>query len=53
MDINRFLGTYSEMPVEISGKVTDIFSGKDDDPPALAKAVELAKKQQAPSSPPI
>ncbi|GGC16687.1 resolvase [Marivita lacus] len=46
-DIQIFLETYSDVPFEIVGEFTDVLSGKDDDRPELAKAIELAKRTGA------
>jgi DNA invertase Pin-like site-specific DNA recombinase len=46
-DIDTYLEHYSDKPFEILGEFTDILSGADDFRPELAKAIALAKKEQA------
>ena len=46
-DIDIFLETFSEIPWEIVGEFCDVQSGKDDDRPQLAAALELAKRTGA------
>ena len=46
-DIDIFLNTFSEMPWEIVGEFRDIQSGKDDNRPELAKALDRARKAGA------
>lgn len=46
-DIDIFLNTFSEVPWEIAGEFCDILSGKDDNRPELAKALDLAKRAKA------
>ncbi|MDW4497272.1 recombinase family protein [Sulfitobacter sp. D35] len=43
-DIKLFLETYSDTPLEVVGEFLDVLSGKDDDRPQLAKAIEMAKR---------
>ena len=46
-DIDIFLNTFSEIPWEIVGEFCDVQSGKDDDRPELAKALDVAKRAGA------
>lgn len=46
-DIELFLSNYSEVPYEVIGEFQDIQSGKDDDRPELAKALDLVRKTGA------
>lgn len=46
-DIDLYLATYAEVPYEVLAEFTDVQSGKDDDRPELAKAIELAEKTGA------
>jgi len=46
-DIHLFLHNFSETPWEIIGEFRDVQSGKDDDRPELAKALQLARKEKA------
>ncbi|GGY35953.1 recombinase family protein [Parvularcula lutaonensis] len=43
-DISLFLETYSEEPWEIIGEFQDVESGKHDDRPELAKALDLVRR---------
>lgn len=46
-DIGLYLENYSPEPYEVLGEFTDVQSGKDDDRPALAEAIALAKREKA------
>lgn len=46
-DIGIFLETYSEEPWEVIGEFTDVQSGTEDDRPELAKAIAMAKHEEA------
>lgn len=46
-DISLFLSNYAETPFEVIGEFTDILSGRDNDRPELAKALELCRKTGA------
>ncbi len=46
-DISIFLETYSDVPFEIVSEFVEVQSGKDDERPELAKAIQLAKKTGA------
>lgn len=46
-DIALFLENYSDTPFEVLGTFTDVESGKHDDRPELAKALDLARKKGA------
>ena len=46
-DIKLFLENYSGQPYEVIKEFVDVESGTNNDRPELAKAIELAKKQQA------
>ncbi|RRI02383.1 recombinase family protein [Mesorhizobium tamadayense] len=46
-DIDIFLHAFSELPWEIVGEFCDILSGKDDNRPELAKALDLARRKGA------
>jgi DNA invertase Pin-like site-specific DNA recombinase len=46
-DIDIFLKTFSEIPWKIVGEFCDVQSGKNDDRPELAKALDLAKRTGA------
>lgn len=46
-DISIFLENFSEEPYEVVGRFKDVMSGKQDDRPELAKALEVAKKTGA------
>ncbi len=46
-DIALFLENYSDTPFDVLGTFTDIESGKHDDRPELAKALDLARKEGA------
>ncbi|MGN6143199.1 MAG: recombinase family protein [Mesorhizobium sp.] len=46
-DIAIFLNTYSEVPYEVLGRFQDIQSGKDDNRPELAKALNLVRETGA------
>ena len=43
-DIDIYLRTFSEVPWEVVGEFCDVQSGKNDDRPELAKALDLAKR---------
>ena len=46
-DNRLFLDNFSDQPYEILGEFRDVQSGKDDDRPELAKALQLARKEKA------
>lgn len=46
-DIAIFLDNFSDTPFEVIGTFTDVESGKNDDRPELAKALDLARKEGA------
>lgn len=46
-DIALFLDNYSDTPFDVIGTFTDVQSGKNDDRPELAKALDLARKEGA------
>lgn len=46
-DIGLYLETYSPEPYEVTGEYLDVQSGKDDDRPELAKAIDHAKRARA------
>lgn len=46
-DIRIFLESYSEEPWEVIGAFTEVQTGKDNDRPELAKAIDLAKRHRA------
>lgn len=46
-DIALFLENYSDTPFEVLGTFTDVESGKHDNRPELAKALDLARKEGA------
>lgn len=46
-DIGLYLDTYAEVPFEIIGEFTEVQTGKADDRPELAKALDLARKTGA------
>lgn len=46
-DIALFLDNYSDTPFEVLGTFTDVESGKHDNRPELAKALDLARKEGA------
>ncbi|RUX48649.1 recombinase family protein, partial [Mesorhizobium sp. M4A.F.Ca.ET.050.02.1.1] len=46
-DIDVFLHAFTEVPWEIVGEFCDILSGKDDNRPELAKALDLARRKGA------
>jgi len=46
-DIEIFLHSFTELPFEVVGTFTEVQSGKDDDRPELAKALDMAKTLKA------
>jgi DNA invertase Pin-like site-specific DNA recombinase len=46
-DIEIFLNTFSEVPWKVLGRFCDVQSGRDDDRPQLAAALDLAKRTGA------
>lgn len=46
-DTALFLDNYSDTPFDVIGTFTDVQSGKNDDRPELAKALDLARKEGA------
>ena len=46
-DIGIYLESFSEMPWEVIGRFQDVLSGKQDDRPQLAAALELVRKTGA------
>ncbi|MBW6418299.1 recombinase family protein [Celeribacter sp. PS-C1] len=46
-DIRLYLDTYAEMPFEVIGEFTEMQTGKADDRPELAKALDLVRKTGA------
>lgn len=46
-DVALFLANNSDTPYEVIGAFTDVESGKNDDRPELAKALDLARKEGA------
>ncbi|MGY5800594.1 recombinase family protein [Rhizobium sp. LEGMi12c] len=46
-DNQLFLDNFSDQPYEILGEFRDVQSGKDDDRPELAKALQMARKEKA------
>ncbi|QDB99522.1 recombinase family protein [Mesorhizobium sp. 8] len=46
-DIDIFLSNYSEVPYEVLGRFQDIQSGKDDNRPELARALDLVRRTGA------
>lgn len=46
-DIDIFLHAFTQVPWEIVGEFCDILSGKDDNRPELAKALDLARRKGA------
>lgn len=46
-DIEVFFSSYAEVPYEVIGRFCDVESGTNDDRPALAKAIDLAKREKA------
>lgn len=46
-DIDLFLTNFSEEPWEVIGEFQDVLSGKNDERPQLAKALELVRKEGA------
>lgn len=46
-DIDLFLANYSDVPFEVLGRFQDVQSGKDDNRPELAKALDLVRKTGA------
>ncbi|TPJ59960.1 recombinase family protein [Mesorhizobium sp. B2-6-1] len=46
-DIRLFLDNYSEVPFDVIGEFVEVQTGKDDDRPELAKALDLVRKTGA------
>lgn len=46
-DIRLYLQGYSDQPFEIIGEFVDVQTGKDDDRPQLALALEMARREKA------